>query len=319
MNAELDRYLRHVFGDGRFYVSVCTNDFRRQRAKAFEEGPLLAYPAVLPTIIGRIERASRDGFDAYVCAHGLLDSKRGRRKPNAAPIGCLWADLDAAPIPTGDLAPTLIVETSPGRWQAYWRLSRRVDPEFGELLNRRLTEATGADSGGWARTKLLRPAGSVSYKREVPFTVRIVALDEDRTLDPDDLNRFLPPAPEPVITTLVMGDEGDEPPVRLPAPVLPLWRGERPVKKLDGSGEIDRSASLWAIARVLWKHNASKRTIVAALAERDAALGWDTYPDRPKEYVRIAGKIVQGGGREAAPRVTPAIRPLQLKVVRRGR
>jgi len=297
MTTDLDRYLDHVFGDARCCVLVCTNGPR-----GWDEGTLVPYgPTTRPTIAAAIERAVAGGLDVYMAAHGYLDHTRPAQKPNAAPLSCLWVEADAAPLPTGDLAPTMVVETSPGRTHAYWRLARPVAPEIGERLNRRLTRLIGGDAG-WALTKRLRPPGTKNFKPKHgpnPPDVRILAFDEEHVLDPDDLDRILPPVADtggrPPIAPPV-GGAGDEPPVRLSSAALCIWKGERPVLKFDGSGQIDRSASLWAIANVLWAHNASRRTIVAALAERDAALGWHRYPDRPAEYQRIAAKVAQGSG-----------------------
>ncbi|MGI8913101.1 MAG: hypothetical protein ACR2JY_04805 [Chloroflexota bacterium] len=86
----------------------------------------------------------------------------------------------------------------------------------------------------------------------------------------------------------------DEPPVRLDAAGLAAWRGERLVRK--ESGDVDRSRALYALACLLARAGATTRTITAALAERDGALGWHKYTDRRDggqlEYRRIAGRAV---------------------------
>ncbi len=51
------------------------------------------------------------------------------------------------------------------------------------------------------------------------------------------------------------------------------------------------SRSLYEIGAVLHEHGATRPTIVAALAERDTALGWNRYTDVPHEYGRIAAKV----------------------------
>ena len=186
----------------------------------------------------------------------------------------------------------MTIETSPGRFHDYWRLTRAVAPGVAEELNRRLTQRIGGDSG-WALTKRLRPPGSRNFKHPDGPVSRMVAIDEERLLDPDELDRVLPrlaEVPGSRTTAPSTDDAAGEPPVRLGAAAMRTWRGERPTMKEDGSGRIDRTASLWAIARVLWKHNASKQTIIAALAERDTALGWDRYTDRPAEYARVAAE-----------------------------
>lgn len=71
------------------------------------------------------------------------------------------------------------------------------------------------------------------------------------------------------------------------------WAGEKTVPGLDGY--IDRSATLFNIGLVLAGANASPETIVAALGDRDEALGYAKYSERKDADVRyadIAGRAV---------------------------
>jgi len=50
---------------------------------------------------------------------------KGRKAPNVQRIRALFVDLDGAPlepVTASPLAPHAIVESSPGRWHAYWRV-----------------------------------------------------------------------------------------------------------------------------------------------------------------------------------------------------
>jgi hypothetical protein len=295
--SEFSRFAEHLYGNGNFHLAVCSNDFQKKRTKRFDEGKTYAYPILVSTVEAKIAEIGRDGFDAYICAHGVRDSTKGRIKWNAAFVHCLWADLDGAPIPTGPLAPTMVVETSPGRWQVFYALSRALEPTVAEAISHRLTDAIGADAGGWMLTKLVRPAGSISYKHGTPFTVRIAHLEPDRKIDPDELDRILPQAKStpkpPTVNTSAGVDPDDEPPILLSPAAMAVWRGERPVLKRDGSGDVDRSESLFKIACALWECGANRRLIVAELAERDMSLGWERYSGRAAEYERIADKVAE--------------------------
>jgi hypothetical protein len=87
--------------------------------------------------------------------------------------------------------------------------------------------------------------------------------------------------------------EGDtEPPVRLHPRGMQRWRGEL-VQTTDG--RPDTSDSLFYIGLDLAECNASHSAIVAALAERDVALGWRKFSDRSdadERYGEIADKAV---------------------------
>jgi hypothetical protein len=133
-----------------------------------------------------------EGREVYHCAHLLIAARR--KKPNASRIAALWTDDDEAE-PLSGVPPTAQVESSPGRMQSYYRLNRPIDPERAEHINRRLTYAMGADKGGWARTKPLRPPGTRNHKYQDAPMVRLVRLDPDAAYDPDELDRILPAAP----------------------------------------------------------------------------------------------------------------------------
>jgi hypothetical protein len=89
-------------------------------------------------------------------------------------------------------------------------------------------------------------------------------------------------------------DDPDGPPVRYHSErKLRRWRGELVERKKDGT--LDRSDSLFFIGLDLAEENASRRTIIATLEERDGALGWNTYtgrPDRAKRYGEIAVRAI---------------------------
>jgi putative DNA primase/helicase len=75
-----------------------------------------------------------------------------------------------------------------------------------------------------------------------------------------------------------------EPPVELMPEALKVWRGEKP--KAKHTGEIDRSGSLVKVGRILYDAGATRSALVAALAERDEALGWRKYTGRADADIR---------------------------------
>ena len=86
--------------------------------------------------------------------------------------------------------------------------------------------------------------------------------------------------------------DGTEPPVRLHQRGLRRWRGELVEMK---DGHLDRDLSMFYIGLDLGDCGASESAIVAALEERDAALGWNKFTgrgDATKRYGEIAEKAV---------------------------
>jgi hypothetical protein len=220
-----------------------------------------------------------------------------RRKEAAAPLASLYADLDEATAAV--LAPTVLVESSPGRLQGYWRLTRPVAPAYGEELNRRLAAALGADPSGWDLTQLLRIPGTRNHKYAEAPLVRLLTLSAAR-YEPEALAWWLPALP-PRGTGLPLAPvaaaepvPASEPPAGLTRRARAVWDGED--VKLTADGRTDRSASLVRLARVLYDAGLPAALLPATLAERDASLGWRKYSgrrDAQERYGAIAAYVVR--------------------------
>ena len=215
-------------------------------------------------------------------------------------------DGDGASVPEGVPHPTLTVESSPGRDQYYWKLTRLIPPGKAEELNRRLAYAMDADKSGWDLTQLLKLPGTPNHKyRETPLVG--VSQISGESYDPEELDRILPHVDESKEPNRKERNrsqdrggtsEGEQPelPVFLDDYGLKVWRGEK-IKRND-VGEVDRSASLLLMGRVLYDAGATRRTIVEALRERDESLGWDKYThrkDSEDQYHRIVDELEQNG------------------------
>ena len=138
-----------------------------------------------------IRKAERDQ-EVYHCAHLLREYRW--RKVTAALLSTLYVDLDHADLDhPAVLEPSIVVESSPGRLQCYWRLTEPVEPIAGEALNRRLAAALRADPSGWDLTQLLRVSGTRNRKYPDAPLVRTLALT-GRRYDPDALAAS-PPEP----------------------------------------------------------------------------------------------------------------------------
>jgi hypothetical protein len=123
-----------------------------------------------------------------------------------------------------------------------------------------------------------------------------------REWDPEVIDQAIPQLSERVRND--QGDGSGEPPVELDPEARKVWQGERP--KLKDTGAIDRSGSLVKLARVIFDAGATRPAIVAALAERDEALGWRKYAgreDADTRYHEIVDEL-ERNGRNARVRVT---------------
>jgi putative DNA primase/helicase len=104
-----------------------------------------------------------------------------------------------------------------------------------------------------------------------------------RAWDPEVIDQAIPELPKAIPNTNV-GRSTAEPPVELMPEALKVWRGEKP--KAKHTGEIDRSGSLVKVGRILYDAGATRSALVAALAERDEALGWRKYTGRADADIR---------------------------------
>ena len=104
-----------------------------------------------------------------------------------------------------------------------------------------------------------------------------------RAWDPEVIDQAIPELPKAIPNTNA-GRSTAEPPVALTPEALKVWRGEKP--KAKDTGEIDRSGSLVKVGRILYDAGATRSALVAALAERDEALGWRKYTGRADADIR---------------------------------
>jgi hypothetical protein len=135
----------------------------------------------------------------------------------------------------------------------------------------------GGDKGKWGLGTVLQAPGTLNYKRERPTLVAGASVPSVAgSWDPEVIDQSIPQ-----LQGQVRGGQravGGELPVELDPVALKVWRGEEP--KLKENGEVNRSSSLVKICRVLYDRGAPRQAIVAALAERDEALGWRKYTGR---------------------------------------
>lgn len=98
----------------------------------------------------------------------LLDRDQ-RKKEYCLPNNLVWADLDTCNPAIVDPAPPCVIESSPHRYQALWRVDERLEPYEQEDFNKRIAykySTNGADPSGWDLTQLLRVPLTFNYKYE---------------------------------------------------------------------------------------------------------------------------------------------------------
>jgi hypothetical protein len=83
-------------------------------------------------------------------------------------VWCLWADLDSPESVDALRAfrplPSLVVQTRPGRLQAWWPLRQPIPPHWAKRANQRLVVALGSDRQAVDAARILRPIGGLNHK-----------------------------------------------------------------------------------------------------------------------------------------------------------
>ena len=113
----------------------------------------------------------RHDEDLYLSVAVFSEQARSKDDPFSV-TRCVWADADTCAPENFRLKPSLIVETSPGRWHCWWILDTEYAAALTEVTSHRISLAhakQGCDKG-FTRTKLLRVPGTTNTKGE-PFTV----------------------------------------------------------------------------------------------------------------------------------------------------
>lgn len=147
-------FMHTIFGEQTGYLFAC-------RRGAWE-GERFHYP----------DEVSKALPYDYFCVQ-LLKTPGARLKENIVDkVSVVWADLDTCKPSKLLVSPSILVQSSPGRYQGYWLLDAPVPSTQAEELSRRIAyhhAKDGADRSGWDLTQLLRIPGTRNSKYENVF------------------------------------------------------------------------------------------------------------------------------------------------------
>ena len=174
INQLRERFFKAVFGEAEGYVCLASRTSQQFREEFFK------YPEQLPQILEYVNRAY-NGADVYFCPQLLTNQKRTKGFVSTCPN--VWADLDECDPSVVSPEPSIVIESSKGRWQAFWILTEPADPVDAEDASHRLAYKYanyGADQSGWDLTQLLRVPMTYNLKRHEQEVVLPKRIQEDR-------------------------------------------------------------------------------------------------------------------------------------------
>lgn len=215
----------------------------------------------------------------------FLDAK-SRMKEHCRSNTFAWADLDEANpdgFPEGTPAPTAVLETSPGRFQGFWRFyGTSVPSDLIEDYSRRLTYHTDADKGGWSRNKLLRVPWTKNFKYDDTPQVKLLTVSSDQ-YDVKEFDKLIPTIGESQSDTVI------QPPETLPQLDHVLYRYQplddefRRLYSITPDDSADWSRILWRFINKLFEMKmAPEEVYVVAL---NAACNKYKRDNRPEGYL----------------------------------
>lgn len=210
-----------------------------------------------------------DTYNVYFSTY--LFKAQNRTKENVvAGTRTIQADLDEAVLDNIPIKPTLIVETSPHRHQAYWILSEALDLDTHETLSRKITYAIDkADHSGW-------PLGRTA---RMPFTQNFKYIDGPKPVSITLGSTSAPDTEIEPISFELLGDV-DNPSYDIDE----QWITSEKVKPTVGPNELldgllqnkkitakivlqynqvadDRSDALWALMLALFRAGCARDTV----------------------------------------------------------
>ena len=187
-----ERRTWQTFDDRRLANGAARRDRRQARVL---QGSLAAVEPMLRRL-----NAPETGAGVYIS--GNQTDGHGRRTQNITRIVAVVADLDHGLPPNFPRAPTLIIETSHDKFQAWWTLAGEdnLTHEQHRDLHARLVADYGADPRAGGIARVYRVPGFWHLKRQ-PFLVRIAG-GTLRAVDRPSLLAAFPPLPPSIPASL---------------------------------------------------------------------------------------------------------------------
>lgn len=137
------------------------------------------WPAAQDAMVAYAEKHKAEDLYYSPILYGERTNERGKisRTPeNALTTQVIYTDADTAEPSRFRLPPSIVVQTSTGRYHCYWYLSEPVTADLASEISHRVTtahEAEGSDPNGWSANKVLRLPDSVNTSHGFPEAVTV--------------------------------------------------------------------------------------------------------------------------------------------------
>lgn len=280
---QVETFFKLLFGPSiKGYICLAT----LTPGKAYKE-EFFEWPKHLPNMLAFVDRF-RPTHNVYFCPQLLKD--KSRTKESVKLCTSAWSDLDKCKPSMALVKPSIAIESSPYKYQAYWIFETPQDPETAEDISKRIAyyhAFQGADKSGWDLTQLLRVpfTFNMKYDEEVPVTILEANRNKYR---PDDFDKYPPIVKNHALDT--------------PMPeVVPDTSGAQILKKYENNiqpqvdflfsaqPDEDWSKNLWFLQLSCFEAGMNKEEVFAVA--RDAAC--NKYKRDGKEEEKLWEEVVR--------------------------
>lgn len=175
-------FFRLVFDGNEGYICIA---YKGKTDLSFTE-KFFEFPGELDAMLDDINEMAVTLTHVYFCPQLFTDKdfkrpggKSARVKENVKTCPVLWADLDQCNPQDLQVPASIVVQSSSGRWQSYWRMEKALPPEEAEAICMKIAyyhANQGADRSGWDLTQLMRVPYTPNYKYGDLVTAPIVTV-----------------------------------------------------------------------------------------------------------------------------------------------
>lgn len=250
----------------------------------------LEWPSDAELISEWLEEANRSS-DVYFSP--LVYTDPTRRTARKCVTNWAWADFDDVNPKKLDPKPTVLWQTSPGRYQGLYLLKHPVTGAEVEKINRRIAIATKSDPSGWDAGQVLRVPGSRNHKYEGAPKGKLLYVNGPK-YDPADFDHIELPAEAEL-------DDLEELPFQK---TFEEWRSVLPARAIqlletppEQVRKGERSDQLWNLIFEL-AHAKIPENVIYTLAKGSV---WNKFRGRSDEEERIRKEIAKAIAQRAEP------------------
>ena len=188
--ATLLAFFDYLFSKDDGYICIAVTRPPARRDTFHEE--FFEWPRKRKTMVNFIDKMTPT-HNVYFCVNIMKVARR--KKENAIPQNLVWADLDSCRPDQVDIPPQCVIQSSPNRYQAIWRMDQKVDPTIAEQYSKRIAyyyADLGADKSGHDLTQLLRVPTTYNFKYQLDDVPVVELISTVEDLLPTDVFESLP-------------------------------------------------------------------------------------------------------------------------------